>query len=248
MSETKTENTKETKREKFVISNDEPLKFMADGAMKFTTSLEFCKLTNEIFSAVFTDYRGCTFEMSGAGPTMSLYFNHVKTTDDGTYACERAGSKEVGNSIIDKTRARDRQLREGDRYMLTEDGKDVISSLLIPRLYNQGKIDFRKIVTDIFENNGTTYNPSTVQITKVVGIDPRRICALIWGDKDPENDKAKYDYGIDVKSDINRQFGWGGAYNAPNYALVITQANTAVLESTCQKLGFNTNQSSIVLK
>ena len=144
MSEEKKElKDAETKREPYKIEI-ESLDFKEDFSGKFLTSNELCKLTNEIFRAAFADYVGSQFELVNGMPMISLYFDHAKTKN-GTYACERVGAKQSGNNVIDRTRSRDQQLREGDRYHLTEDGIDVIKVLLSPRFYNQGKPNWKNI-------------------------------------------------------------------------------------------------------
>lgn len=239
------EATKESKQRVPYVVEVEPSPFDSDGKMRYMTSLELCRAVNKYFCAAFADYYGCVFEMTSGPATMTLYFDHIASQDNGVYACSRpTTSEEQASTVITKLRARDRQLREGDRYTLTEDGKDIIFKLIIPRLYNQGKPDIRKFVTDVYDNGGYAYgNISGVQRTKVTGIDLNKLCQILWGKKDPETGDI-YEYSVDVKGDLNR--GMGFMNQNPNYFLMITQANSTHLVDTYQKLGIATAGSSIV--
>ena len=240
MSEEKKElKDAETKREPYKIEI-ESLDFKEDFSGKFLTSNELCKLTNEIFRAAFADYVGSQFELVNGMPMISLYFDHAKTKN-GTYACERVGAKQSGNNVIDRTRSRDQQLREGDRYHLTEDGIDVIKVLLSPRFYNQGKPNWKNIVSDVADRTATSmYQPQQIQqLTKVVGIDPKAICKLIYGEKE---DDSFLDYDVVVKANLSQ----GLVNSYPNYLLSITKAYTAHIQKTYENLGIGMIGSNIV--
>ena len=106
MSETMSKQDEEQKesRTPYEVSMD-PIDFEADCDMKFLTSNDFCKLTNEYFKAAFSDYIGSTFEAVQGIPSISLYFTHADV--DGTRAVQRADKKETGSTLLDKTRSRD---------------------------------------------------------------------------------------------------------------------------------------------
>lgn len=242
MSEVKTE--KKADRIPYEVKV-EPMEFEPDYSGKFVSSLDFCKLTNEYFRAAFVDFEGCTFEMANGMPTVSLYFNHNKDVE-GVHACERVADKIVGNSIIDRTRGRDLQMKEGDRYHITDDGIDVIKPLLSGRFFNQGKPNWKQIVTDVTDRAAANYyQPQNVrQLTKIIGIDPRSICSLIYGNKDEEGNYI--DYGIEVKGDLTIKSGLMPGIQNPNYALAITKAYNGNITKTYEKFGINTAGSNIV--
>lgn len=242
MSDVKNPETKET-RKPYEIDLKTPLNFDEDFRGKIITSVQLCKLTNKLFKAGFADYAGCTFDVIQGMPVMSFYFNHARTTEDGVYACERGDGKSAGNTIIDRTRDRDRQMREGDRYKITEDGKDVIAKLLHPRFFNNGKPQWTNIVSDIVDRSAANYwNPNAaVQMTKITGIDPRRICAKLWGSE------HECDYGVEVKSNLAfNQPGMPGGQQNPNYVLSITKAYTENIKKTYESLGMGTMGSNII--
>lgn len=239
------QNTQNTAEERTPYSLEvEPLKFESDAEVKILTSNEFCKLTNEYFKAAFADYEGCLFEFpQGQAPTISLYFNHQKHTDSEIYACEMAANKKIGNSVLDKSRAYDRLVKEGDRYHLTEDGKDIIKPLLAPRYFNNGNVAWQNVATDIVDRSAATYYQpqNAVQLTKVVGIDPKAICTKIYGNKE---DGSFLDYSVEVKADLSMRNGFGNT--TPNYVLYITKAFNDHISKTYEKLGFGLAGSSIV--
>lgn len=244
MSETKTNAATETKDARTPYSIDmKPIPFEEDFSGKIITSVQLCKLTNQLYRAGFADYAGCTFEVLNGVPVMSFYFNHTRPTEDGVYACERGDGKTAGNTILDRTRNRDRQMREGDRYKITEDGKDVISKLLHPRFYNNGKPQWGNIVSDITDRSAANfYNPNAaVQLTKITGIDPRRICAKLWGSEEDS------DYGLEVKSNLAfNNPTMPGAQQNPNYVISITKAFSENIKKTYESLGMGTMGSNII--
>lgn len=243
MSDTKkATETKET-RNPYVV-DIEPIPFNGDYDGKIMTSNNFCKMVNQVYKAAFADFEGCMFEVINGVPFISFIFNHTRPTEDGIYACERSGAKSEGNTIIDRARNRDRQLREGDRYYLTEDGKDVILELLAPMYYKNGKPDWSKLVSDFSDRTvGNMYgHPANApQLTKVSGIDPKLLCAKFWGRK------GGADYGVEVKYNLayNTPMMPGGQQN-PNYVLAITKANGENLRKTCNALGIGTIGSNII--
>lgn len=228
-------NTKTEDRKPYKVEVD-PIEFEASYSGLFMSSLDFCKLTNEYFRAAFGDYVGSTFDMTQSGPMISLYFSHLKDVN-GIRACDRITSKTTGSTILDRTRGRDLQMKEGDRFHITDDGIDIIKPLLASRYFNQGKPNWKNIVVDIVDNNAQSYyQPQNVtHLTKIIGIDPRNICALIYGTKDSEGNYI--DYGIDVKADLSIRSGLIPGQQQSNYALAITKAYSGTIAKTYEKLG-----------
>lgn len=231
----------EEKRTPYVLEV-EPMKFEADAEVKILTSNELCRLTNEYFKAAFGDYEGCFFEMAQGAPTITLVFNHGKHEENKVYAVDMADTKKVGNSVIEKSRLYDRLVKEGDRYHITDDGKDIIENLLAPRYFNNGKPNWGTIVTDYVDRPSSYYGPyGGVQLTRIVGIDPKAICAIIYGKKE---DDSWLDYAVEVKADLSARNGFGIA--SPNYVLNITKAYNEHITKTYEKLGFCMAGSNII--
>lgn len=243
MSDVKKNNATETETRTPYSIEMNPLPFEEDFSGKIITSVQLCKLTNQLYRAGFADYAGCTFEVVNGVPVMSMYFNHTRPTEDGVYACERGDGKAAGNTILDRSRNRDRQMREGDRYKITEDGKDVIAKLLHPRFYNNGKPQWGNLVSDITDRSAANfYNPNAaVQLTKITGIDPRRICAKLWGSEDDS------DYGVEVKSNLAfNNPAMPAGQQSPNYVLSITKAFSENIKKTYESLGIGAMGSNII--
>lgn len=247
MSDTKknvTTNNEEAKeaRTPYDIGLEEPIPFDQDFSGKYISSVALCRLVNQLYRAGFEDYIGCTFDVVSGQPMISMYFSHARTTEDGTYACERGDGKVTNSSLLDRTRTRDRQMREGDRYRLTEDGKDVFSKLLLPRFYNNGKPQWNNVVSEILDNSAATmYNNKATQLTKITGIDPKKICAKLWGNENHA------EYGVQVTQNLNfNNPALAGGTQAPNYVLSITKAFADNLGKTCESFGFGGFGSPIV--
>ena len=242
MSETK-QNMSENQRTPYVL-DAEPMDFAADAEVKILTSNEFCRLVNEYFKAGFADYEGCFFDMSNNMPSITLVFNHVKHDENKVYAVDMVDNKKAGNTVIERSRMYDRLVREGDRYHITEDGIDIIKPLLIPRLFNNGKPNWGNIVADYVDRAPANYYmpQGGVQLTRIIGIDPKQICRILFGKKEGD---SWLDYGVDVKGNLATSNSFGGNF-APNYVLNITKAYNEHIKKTYEKLGFGTAGSNIV--
>lgn len=233
MSETKKSTVDE--RTPYVLEVD-PIGFEADAEVKILTSNEFCKLVNEYFKGAFADYEGCYFNMIQGNPSVTLVFNHCKHEEGRNYAVEMAGEKKVSNSVIERSRSYDRLLREGDRYHITDDGKDIITKLLTPHYFNNGKPNWGNIVVEYTERPMYGGMQGGIQMTKVNGIDPSAMCAIIYGKKDEEG--SYLDYGVEVKDNLSARNGNYGFATAANYVLSITRAYNEHIKNTYEKLGY----------
>jgi len=243
MSEEKKTETKVEERTPYEINID-PETFDPDSEAKYLTSTEFCGLINVIFRAAFRDYYGSKFELSNNGvPSISLHFSHIEAGEGEAVATVRSGAKTIGNSVIDKTRQRDHMMTEGDRYMVSEDGKDVISKLLFPYIYNKGKINWKNITAEVSDGGNQMFYGQGQQLTKITGIDPKRICAMLWGTKD---DEGEVDYGISVLKDLSVNPMIMPGTVPSNYVLMITKAHTSKIRKTYEKLGIGIVGSNII--
>lgn len=243
----------ETKRDKFVIQLDEHEPFEATAETKYITSNEFCKLVSELFKGVFADYEGCTFDVSNGGePTISLIFNHGKYDENAIVACSRPDAKDTdGSTVIRSIRRRDVQLRDGDRYYLTEDGKDALKELLTPRAYNGSKVNWGSIVQDIVDRTASTYYMPSNQIpqyTRVSFIDIKRLCSLIYGRKMENGDQM--DYQVTIASPLSQMnYSMNGMpVGASNYVLSITRASLKEVTKMYEKLGYSTMMGTNIVR
>lgn len=238
MSETKNNNTKE-ERKPYVVEVD-PIPFEEDYKGKYMTSVRLCKLCNDIYKSAFDDYVGCTFEVTSGIPLMSMYFTHARQNDKGVYCCERSDGKTTGVPLLDRTRIRDFRMREGDRYKITEDGKDVITKLLHPRFYNGGKPNWGTIVTEILDKSmANAYNPSAAQqLTKISGIDPKQIIAAVTKDA----------HGSDIQIEVKGTLNPTPMFNQqnPTYILNVMLADAKNLQKTYEELGIGSLGSNII--
>lgn len=241
-----------TNRQKYRINaSGEPMKdFSPVSETEYIRSNDLCGLLSEVLHAAFADYYGCILEtVGGQEPVISLFFDHADhKNDERPCACEMAAGQGIGdNNVIARSRQRDSLMREGDRYVLTEDGKDVISELLIRRLIpNNGNINWKNIVGEYYDQ--TTQNMyfgrQAPQYTKVSGIDIKKICAMIYGSKD---EKDTYDYAFQILGAIN----FNNAYQMPgnpqiaNYTIAITRAHAKEINDIYSKLGIASGSNII---
>jgi hypothetical protein len=235
-------NTK-SEREKFKI-NVEPEEFNPIGAFKLTTSSDLGKLAYQIFSTVFEDFEGLIFEPGNGGePTYSLIFNHGTYDKDATVGVEPAIKQDSDNSNnpLDRVRRMDNAIRLGSKYLATEDLKDVVEKLLVPQLYNNGKIKWNQVVVEYAERSQMNlYNPNTVtQYTKINGISAKRLAGLIYGYK---TDEDQFDYEVRVVGPATAQFN--GRTN--NWLLQISRASLAEVTDLYKSYGYNPSASNII--
>jgi hypothetical protein len=176
---------------------------------------------------------------------ISLHFAHIDKPEGGVVATERSSAKTVGNTTIDKTRSRDRMMADGDKYVLTDDGKDFIKKLLLPRMFNNNKPNWSNIVGETIDGNqASIYAPMNANhVTKVSYIDPRRICALLWGEKD---ESGSLDYGITILKDLSINPMTMPGTIPSNYVLRIQRAHTQTIAKTYEKFGIGAFGSNII--
>ena len=253
--EATTNNTsKKEKRVPYRVIVDEHEPFSPDYEGKYVTSIEFCKLATDYFKAAFANFYGCKISMQNE-PMMLLYFTHLDDFDPEVdengiahvhVATERAVKRaNVHDNIIERARRRDNLRDYGDKYNVTEDGKDIIAPLLLPRLYNRGKINWANIITETSNSQNSIYNTAPIQLTQFSGIDICRVAHIIWGSKDQNGNDI--DYGMFVKRDapIGLQYGMPG-YGASNFVLEFKMAHTEEIKKTYNKLGIGMIGSDIV--
>lgn len=237
----------EVKRDKFEIKLDEHVDFGAIASSKYITSNDLAKLTSELFKCVFADYEGALFEVNGNEPTMSLIFNHGEYAEGSVRACERVSSKTVGSTVIDRGRARDSLIKDGDRYYLTDDGKDVVTDLVVRRLYNNGNPDLRKVVSEFTDRGpvNSYFVQNQPQYTKVSYISLDRLCGLLFGTEN--EDGERYEYDVRIAAPINPGYNaYGGMSVSTNYVLNITRVGAKELSEFCNKIGLGASGIQII--
>lgn len=238
----------ETKREPFKVQIDEHFDFSPIASSRYITSNKFCALVSELMRNIFVDFEGSSFAVTpGMEPTIDLIFNHGDYEHDGknVFAVERANAKSVGSTVIDRGRTRDAYTRDGDRYYLTDDGKDFVKDLLIRKMYNNGNPDYRKIVSEFIERGpvNSYFVQSKPQYTKVSFISLNRLCALLFGSKDAAGEPVEYT--VNVASPLPG-YQINGSSTAQNYVLNIQQIDSKELAEFCNSIGLGTSNLNIV--
>jgi hypothetical protein len=219
----------------FEINIDEHAPFDAIASTKFMPSHELAQYVSELFHGVFADFEGCMFEIpaNGAAPCFSLVFNHGDYDKGATVGCERAYNRNVNrNDVVSRIRNRDNRVNNGDRYYLTEDGKDVVKTLLTRNAFNNGNPNWKIVVGEYYEGNQGIYGVRTPQYTKVNFIDLDRVCGLLFG---TELDGDTVEYHVQVMSPIMQFQGQPSG----NYMLSITRVSSKEIRKTYEKVGLS---------
>lgn len=247
------DNSKNTEQERkpFEVHIDEHYDFDGIASTKFITSIQFCKMVSDLLHGIFSDFEGCMFEPTAQGmePTIALVFNHDDHTgSELPCAVERAGSGKSGSSIIDRGRARDFYNRNGDRFILTDDGQDFVKTIIVRRLIANGKIDFknnRNIVGEFVEPSATSnfyFQQQYVPFTKVSFISISRICQLLFGSGEENGDNVEYI--ASVTAPFNN--GFGGYNKNSNYILSITKVSAKEINDFCGQIGLSMQSYNII--
>jgi hypothetical protein len=235
-------------RKPYTIDLEEHLPFNGVASTAIITSKQFCSCLNELFHQVFADYEGSKFiiPQNGGRPTIDLVFNHGNYENaDLPVACENATKPNAGkgqNSILEIARGRDRLMKEGDRFYLTQDGQDIIKPLLDPYHFNRGKINWGNIIFPTTDGNNMMqiYGYRQQQYSEVTGLDLNRLADLLYGVKD--KDGKIYQNHVDIKAPGSN----GPVYGAPLYIFWITRVSQDTVQEVYQSLGIGTGTSSII--
>lgn len=230
-------------REKFKI-DVEPADFGPVGEFKLTTTKQFGALVNEIFKEAFVDFEGVLFDpgSSTMEPTFSLVFNHGKYEED-----ERVGIKlavadqgSADNNPVNRIRRMDNFYKNGAKFIATEDLQDVVEKILIPKFYNNGKINWGRIVLDYQEPKYNMYGyQQNDQYTKIIGISPKRLATLVYGYKDNDTEDI-YDYEVRFLGSLNLGFGNNQS------VLQILRASANEVNNLYKTFGYNVTNSNII--
>jgi len=222
------------------------------GEYKLVSSTELGAMAYAIFKEAFADFEGVIFEdpryqqQNGGELVYSLLFNHGKyTEEDKPIAVQRSidSDKTNMNSVVDRIRFTDSLYRNGDKYLITEDGKDVIKPLLTRLAFNNGKPKWNQIVTEYAERQNNYYwNTAATQYTKITGISATRLASLIFGRNDKETGDV-YDYGVIALGPASPA-SINGVVS--DYMLQITRASTNETKAVYKKLGYSTAQTNII--
>lgn len=248
MSEEKmnTEQEKNVERTPYTVHFEQRPKLAYVGKSVYITSNELCQIANEVFHATFADYEGCCLEFGqGGDPTVSLFFNHGQYEEGQHVAVSRNTANKAVSETLSRIRLRDQLMKDGDRYFVTDDGKDIITKLLTNRAFNNNKPNWGVLAAEhVDKNMYNMYNMQPVpQLTKIMQIDLNRLVAFIFGRKD--EDGSDIDYVVTVSGLINPIMG-SAPSSSKNFMLNITAVSANNVKSLYEKLGLGTMGSDII--
>lgn len=221
MSETNNTEKKET----FEIVVEEHEKFAHIMDSKFLSSTELCGIISGLFKEIYADYEGCKFEIpQGTNiPTISLFFNHRNTNLSSLpTACSKdVVDEKTKNATLRSTRVFQHRMNNGDRFFLTDEGKEGLAPFVMEtrNFYQKdGSVNWGKIVGDVADPNAVAMGGVPMQYTKVSYLDPAKIMELIFGKKDA--DGTSWVYGVRVIRSIPT-FSVMGAVASENFMLAV---------------------------
>jgi hypothetical protein len=225
--------------------------FGEDYKGKYMSSITFCKKFSDIMRETFANYAGCEMEPvktpMGEIPMISAYFTHMDKIPEGNngdalhLATSRDSANKVGSTIIDNMRARDNVRNNGDAFVITDDGKDILLPLLMYKYYNGGKPNWKQITVEVTMPD--KWN-RPAQYTKVFGLDPDRVASFIWGNKNKNGEFI--DYGVAIVKDLSVMMGMPNMNGGRNFALKVDVACKSQLERTYAELGLGMVGSRMV--
>ena len=130
----------------------EPIPFESVSASKQITSNELCKIAGQVFSKIFKDFEGMRFEVANNFFYLAPVFNHGRYSEDDIVAVTLPENvHKSGNDLVNRVRSQDMRVQRGDRYVITENGKDFFANLLTDRHFNHGNPNWNQIVIDFTE-------------------------------------------------------------------------------------------------
>lgn len=248
-------NTEEPKvKEKVDISipDDKKLDFSALYDCKIMESVALCGLVSTMFHAAYSDFEGCDFQVPMLNqnqpnpnliPTINLYFNHREQTPGaGQYrGVTKVIDDRTKNDVLRQIRVHDRKIQEGDRYYLTEEGKDGITPYLVDIAAikkNNGEYNWAKIVSLVSDPASPMMGIPNVpaQYTQVRFIDPVKILKAVFGDKDENGGRLEYLLQVTRRKMTNVGYTGQIAYTN-NWLLLVNRISEENLKEYVELLG-----------
>ena len=233
----------EQQEEKFEIKVTEKEQFPEDFRGTAMTSVDFCKLVSSLFRTVYEDFEGCQFVVDQRGiPFINLFFNQIDASqkrDSGIYATDReipSDKKKGGSGFVGRRRQMDTQRQWGDRFYLTDEGKEGLKKFLYPNyISNNGNVDWGRLCTPVAaDTKGALWTYSQPkQMTKVEGLSPIALVNEIFG---TEENGSPIENDFRVVKSLNTSFG-NGLVNSGNFMIEIRRYNWNRVEETAQKTG-----------
>lgn len=247
----------------------EPLK-LNNGDGKGATSFEpvcdatyvrahdFASLVYHVFKPVFADFYGARFEMNASPaaktmiPSITLFFDHAdhsKDGDDKITGVELVKDAKNASGILKTLRERDRLMRDGDRYYLTDDAKSIIEEFVIPsyRLRKTNEINWQAIVGEYVDRQpsqmygyGFVQQQKSPQLTRVSFLSLEACARFIYGTK-VENEDGSVDY-IDYRV---QPVPLMNGNNIVDYVLFIMRAHVNNIDDVARSCGW-APQSNII--
>lgn len=235
----------ETKRETFRIYIESHPEFPAQYGGFFLTSSSLCKTFSDVFREVYSDWEGCKLEFDRGIPVITSFFNQRQEDINGLVPATSIfnGKKVSGNNVIDRRRNMDEQQRNGDRFFLTQEGKDGLSKFIVNHRISRksGEPDWGSIVLQASPGQPVQGSPmgffNRVQYTMVRYMDPNKILSEIYGSTNEKGEPVEY--AITVVNNRSSIPGYANRGIDAGWLLRVDQLNSKQLAEVAQRdLGY----------
>lgn len=242
----------EVVKKKLEVTVKEKLDFDPLYDCKIMESVTLCGIVSTMFRAAFVDFEGCDFQVPMMDqnnpnpnllPTINLYFNHreLKAAPGQYNGVTKVLDDKTKSPVLKTIRSHDRKILEGDRYYLTNEGKEAIEPYLldIPAIKNRnGEYNWAKIVSLVADPVNPVMGIQTVpsQYTQIKYIDPIKVLRAVFGDKDKSGDSKVYTIDIGRRKMANIGYGGQPVYTN-NWLLIISRISEQNTKEYTEKLG-----------
>lgn len=229
------QNQNNSKKGGLTISANPPMEFTSQLDSMLITTFELAEIFNKMFK-VIPDFAGCTISPNPMGLnlplSLSLYFKLLPTKEE--FACCQS-TADVTNANPQVARysriAASAQLK---KLTLTQDGKELLHSLMINNKNDIKKFNWRNVEVEVADPQ--PYGAPAVPLLRIDGLDIYKVLPRVFAkpvDENGQKSKNHYQFNINIIRPMNAMmYGANG-----NYLINISRLNADYVEDLCRKVG-----------
>ena len=237
-------------RQKATLRIDEHAEFVGLVDTIFMDTTEICTRIGDVFSGVFHDWYGSRIDIGQNREIItSLFFaeqpQNVPNIENKLLAIERIASKKDTDSVI---RTINSFIGGGNskRYQLTQDGKDILESVIPLRAKNnKGKVEWQNLTSEEVIHNPMNYAGQSQIVYRVI-IDLNRFIRLLYGTKDDNG--TEYQYMVNLGNPINPVTTFDGKLIGNSWQVFIARLNGKATNEILKKYGFGASNNQGIVR
>lgn len=218
-----------------------PIPFDSTTEARLTTTIELSSLVNTVFNKVFRDYYGCILVLDPVTNRWKadLYFSeNANASEEAAIKNLEPIAAKFGNGVgANGARRTMGSMAEGFtartsniHYELSTVTKEALTKYYMPWELKKGEPNWKKIVTEQYEQANYGYNSSTIYIC-VHGVDIVKILTDIYGNKNEEN------HYVDYAVTAIRPLSQIQPNSNSNMLLNVQRIDQFHVEELCRKIG-----------